>query len=174
MSHWLGSQNGRNVRQLAIFEFLLETTTMHPANSLSSFHSATTNQTKKGNYLKKKIISLWKDIGKYWFLFLHTLRGFMQRESKCHIVKLGSDSVANRLISIFHLCNTHTHDMLFFFSLLIRAAVPTVDDWLKKSRLNLFPEAPCTSQIKECTCGILKMQSSCSHLLTPWHGNQRQ
>lgn len=46
----------------------------------------------------------------------------MQRESKCHIVKLRVDSVTNRLITTFHLWNTH--DMLFFFSLLVRAMVP--------------------------------------------------
>lgn len=57
---------------------------------------------------KRKIISLQKNQWKYLFLFLHALGELhMQRESKCHIAEPGVGSVANRLITIFHLGNTH-------------------------------------------------------------------
>ena len=83
---------------------------------------------------------------KCWFWFLYALMGFIQRESKCHIVKRGAGSVANRLITIFHLCNTHPGYACSFSSACSSVQqYLIVDDWLKRSRLNLLPEAHRTS-----------------------------
>lgn len=55
----------------------------------------------------KKIIGLWNSTWKNWFfLFFHVLRGFAQRESKCHGDSSGG-VCCQRLIAVLHLCNTH-------------------------------------------------------------------
>lgn len=111
---------------------------MHPANSVSSFNFTIRDETKKGNYyLEKKIISLLKNIEILGFVSSSTKGIYAKREqmpcseTRGWLLPTGS--------SLFFIFVTHTHNMLFFFSLLIRAVVPD-SGWLTKEiKIELIP-----------------------------------